>query len=243
MSKILSHKRAWIRSVFVACLFVLLAPLSASAEPYGGGGSKSDDYLSNLKRANSMRWDGGWFGVNGGAGWGTSQFIETVSSDRYGINGGLFGVSGAYIRQFEASRWYGGVDVDYDWANVRGTASQNCIGCETKVTSFGTLRGVLAYGYPMGSYNCYPYITGGLAFGNAQANVPGFPGASEFKTGWTVGAGAELQINKLWSVKAEYLYSDLGSLDCTTGTCGGNANIPVKLNIVRTGLNYKFLPQ
>jgi outer membrane immunogenic protein len=65
------------------------------------------------------------------------------------------------------------------------------------------------------------YGTGGLAYGrvNYSANTnflpPGteqYPASfSKTKVGWTAGAGAEFALTKRWSVKAEYLYYDLGS--------------------------------
>ena len=67
------------------------------------------------------------------------------------------------------------------------------------------------------------YGTGGLAVGQSNYsanirrtaillnfNVPA--SATETKIGWTIGAGAEYALPNNWSVKAEYLYYDLGSV-------------------------------
>jgi outer membrane immunogenic protein len=39
--------------------------------------------------------------------------------------------------------------------------------------------------------------------------------AAQTKTGWTLGGGAEWALNRSWSVKAEYLYYDLGTINVT----------------------------
>jgi outer membrane immunogenic protein len=98
------------------------------------------------------------------------------------------------------------------------------------------------------------YATGGLALANDLGFFPFLPStnaasASETRAGWTVGGGAEWMIAPKWSVKAEYLYVDLGN---TTYTSINNVlnvapNIATIIhdhrlteNIGRVGFNYKF---
>jgi outer membrane immunogenic protein len=121
------------------------------------------------------------------------------------------------------------------------------------------------------------YITGGAAWGTVKnsyafsgsANPTIFPlalqpgpflaSSGEFTThdklGWTIGAGVETRLGGGWSVKAEYLYVDLGTvtdvlpiaINPAFGAAfvnGGQANATssshVIDNIIRVGLNYKF---
>ena len=85
-------------------------------------------------------------------------------------------------------------------------------------------------------------------------------GWGDTRVGWTVGAGAEVAIDRNWSVKIEYLYMDLGSFGgsssatvvtnalntpapafntvTTTTTTGFNTRFTD--NIVRVGFNYRF---
>ena len=84
-----------------------------------------------------------------------------------------------------------------------------------------------------------PYITGGAAFGDVKASSP-FGDASKTMIGWTAGAGLEYAMWSNWSVKAEYLYVDLGSFDCGI-TCGATTDdVTFKANVVRAGINYRF---
>lgn len=43
-----------------------------------------------------------------------------------------------------------------------------------------------------------------------------------------------------WSVKLEYLYTDLGTATCRAASCGVDTDVTYKANLVRAGLNYRF---
>jgi outer membrane immunogenic protein len=65
--------------------------------------------------------------------------------------------------------------------------------------------------------------------------------------GWTVGAGVEWKLTPVWSVKAEYLYAELGgqsnTIVYTYGLFTSSLTSTVqreKDNIVRFGVNYKL---
>ncbi len=67
------------------------------------------------------------------------------------------------------------------------------------------------------------YATGGIAVADVKANSlvasPDTVEASAWsktRVGWTAGAGVEVALNRAWSVKAEYLYVDLGNATQTT---------------------------
>lgn len=123
---------------------------------------------------------------------------------------------------------------------------------------FGTVRGRLGI-----SPWCrlLIYATGGMAYGNVDyagqtvyfANSPilqQFPTSfTETNIGWTAGGGIEYAINHHWSIRAEYLYYDLGDQDRSAIFI--NAGVPTppfavhynwetQGNIVRGGINYKF---
>ena len=72
--------------------------------------------------------------------------------------------------------------------------------------------------------------------------------ANENHIGWAAGAGAEWMYSRNWSLKAEYLYADLGSAGNrfigTTfiGTPHTTDSFPADLTFhtVRLGVNYRF---
>lgn len=103
------------------------------------------------------------------------------------------------------------------------------------------------------------YGTGGLAVANVKAAylfTDTFAAANESapisttRYGWTAGAGGEYALMDAWSIKAEYLYADLGgasttSTNLTTGAITFPTNVfthtvNLRSNIGRVGINYKF---
>jgi outer membrane immunogenic protein len=110
------------------------------------------------------------------------------------------------------------------------------------------------------------YGTAGIAFGENQfrfavaqqgaVTVAGFPvlwaegfGAAVSSTpraGWTLGAGLEWMFARDWSLKAEYLYFDLGSASATIPLYNGltyavsRASVRANGNVIRVGVNYHF---
>ncbi len=181
----------------------------------------------------AYNWSGFYVGVNGGGGWGDSSWDSVGGID---LSGGVVGGTVGY--NYQAGQAVFGIEGDIDWSNIRGTSTNLCtLGCETKNTWLSTVRGRLGYA----ADRFMPYVTGGVAFGDVQANTPGFPGASSTQAGWTVGAGVEYAITNNLTAKAEYLYVDLGSFNCGIN-CGAlvTDNVSFTSHIVRGGLNWKF---
>jgi outer membrane immunogenic protein len=176
-------------------------------------------------------WTGLYIGVNGGGGWGDSHW--TGQTSRFSTSGGMIGGTAGYNWQFGQTVF--GLEADIDWANIRGTGFCT-FGCETKADWLGTVRGRLGYAWD----RFMPYVTGGLAFGNIQANPAfGFAGDSTTNAGWTIGAGVEFALAQNWTAKVEYLHYDLGSFTCTT--CAPVATkVDFNADVVRGGVNFRF---
>ena len=115
--------------------------------------------------------------------------------------------------------------------------------------------------------NLLLYATGGIAITNLRVsntfsdNAPsqgvGGSSASDTMVGWTLGAGGELALSREWSIKAEYLYLDFGSVTtkgsvfcgpAVAAICTGLGFVPspytssadLSAHIARVGLNYRF---
>ena len=155
-----------------------------------------------------------------------------------------------------------GGETDLSWTSQRST-SATTLGFFAVTTTYheelealGTVRGRLGYAAGPTLF----YATGGLAYGHLKQNASIIPGplgiflggaqlagnSSEWRAGWTVGAGVEHLFTPDWSLKAEYLYYDLGrsSLLATTFAGGplesGNFSHRNDGHIVRVGINYHF---
>jgi outer membrane immunogenic protein len=178
-------------------------------------------------------WTGFYIGVNGGGGFGRSAWDGTGS---FNISGGLVGGTIGYNYQF--GQIVAGLEGDIDWADLEGTTNTTCpLGCKTSDDWLATARGRLGFA----ADRFMPFITGGAAFGDIKAAPGGFGGATSTNAGWTIGGGLEFAIAPQWTVKAEYLYVDLGKFNCGL-SCGlmPTENVSFTTNLVRAGVNYKF---
>jgi outer membrane immunogenic protein len=209
-------------------------------------------------------WTGPYAGIAGGVAWGHSKQTDPgVPCSFFGLDplpgggcgspnddgsyaptGGIIGGTLGY--NWQQGPWIFGVEGDYSWADVSGN-SQTCgasspapHACGTKLESLGTFRGRI--GYAMGATgNWLPYVTGGLAVGELKAWDNLFPSSgSDFRAGWTVGAGVEVGFERNWTFKVEYLYVDLGSRQMFNVVPGVPETVSFTANVVRAGFNYKF---
>jgi opacity protein-like surface antigen len=131
--------------------------------------------------------------------------------------------------------------------------------------SLGTVRGRVGY---LATPTVLLYATGGLAYGETDLNATYFSpllspvlyqggswlGTVDLRTGWTAGAGVEWLFLPRWSLKAEYLYYDLGTSNTAnvgplfyissakTGSQFSTAGYTALFNgnVVRAGVNYHF---
>jgi outer membrane immunogenic protein len=179
--------------------------------------------------AAAYNWTGFYAGINGGGGWGYSDFSAPFSSGSLKPSGGLFGGTLGYNWQMGQTVF--GIEGDIDWSNIRGSSPCGVTNCDTRNSWLGTVRGRL--GYAADRY--MPYVTGGLAVGDIRTSITGVGSADSTKAGWTLGGGFEAAVAPRLTAKIEYLYVDLGR----GGSIAGS-DASFRSNIVRAGLNYRF---
>ncbi len=179
----------------------------------------------------AYNWTGFYVGINGGGGFGRSDWSAPLATGSFNLSGGLVGGTVGY--NWQTGPVVFGIEGDIDWANIRGSATCGAgLSCETKNNWLATARGRLGYAFD----RFLPYITGGAAFGGIKNTVTGLGTTTSTRTGWTVGGGVEAAINGPWTAKIEYLYVDLG--DSGTPVVGATADY--RTHIVRAGVNYRF---
>ncbi|MGY8638841.1 porin family protein [Bradyrhizobium sp. 14AA] len=161
-----------------------------------------------------------------------------------------------------------GLEGDINYFGFKGSATGSakypcCLANFTVNSSvsadwLATIRGRIGF---LATPNWLLYATGGAAIADVKGNFTFtdtfFGGAAESGTirdtrvGWTAGVGSEYAVGNGWSLKAEYLYVDLGRATTTStnltsvsfGTFPTNVythSIDLTSNIVRVGVNYKF---
>jgi outer membrane immunogenic protein len=181
-------------------------------------------------------WTGFYIGINGGGAWGNSTWDSIGSFD---VAGFLVGGTAGY--NWQAGQFVFGLEGDYAWTNIDGSTGAACpTGCQTSNGWLATVRGRIGYAFD----RFLPYVTGGLAIGDIKTSQPGFVGGHDTNVGFSVGGGLEFAISMAgnWTVKAEYLYVDLGKFNCGLG-CGNGLNpdnVSFSTHLVRGGVNFRF---
>jgi len=165
-----------------------------------------------------------------------------------------------------------GVEGDFSWSDIDGRANgttevwsgsnRHHKTWDFELEHFGTVRGRLGLARDSALF----YVTGGFAWGKVSSNltaiqdyvddnipdlVSGKASWDDTLTGWTIGGGLEWMLAPSLTLKAEYLYVDLGSFrinyigrDLRTdppGTWKGESfDGDMDFHTIRVGLNYKF---
>ena len=221
-------------------------------------------------------WTGWYVGLNAGGAWTktdvtanadpTGWLFETPFINASGsrtINGSSFigGVQAGY--NWQNGNYVVGFEADADWLNANGTSfiTQpvpanvcHCVGGSMTQsageTFFATARPRVGLVFD----RTLVFATGGVAIAqvNSADSHTGVPpvtqstSTSTTRMGWTVGGGLEYALWTNFSLKAEYLYADLGSWTDTTPSfpcCAGtsiNFSHHLTESIARVGLNYRF---
>jgi outer membrane immunogenic protein len=201
-------------------------------------------------------WNGTYGGITGGYGWGSSSQTDSgipalpstntegPADGNYKLRGGLLGAT--LGSNWQNGPWVYGLEGDFSWADLSG--SSNVCGpltttphpCGTNLDALGTFRGRV--GYAAGADgNWLLYATGGLAIGEVRGWDSLTPSSgTDWRAGWTVGAGVETAFAPNWTVKLEYLYVDLGNGQVFNVVPGVPESVGLTANIVRAGINYRF---
>ena len=204
-------------------------------------------------------WNGFYVGLNGGGGWASYKrdglYDSNPVSDSHTQHGYFFGGQVGYNYQI-STNWLVGIEADFQGSQFKhvqtcgaGYDSEGCYDNSSVATYnvnwFGTVRGRIGF---LAAPNWLVYGTGGFAYGQVQYGALDYlpdnsATQSKVATGWTLGAGTEYAINPSWSIKAEYLYIDLGKRHfepIATDLVNYGVDIKTRMNVFRVGVNYHF---
>ena len=204
-----------------------------------------------------MTWTGFYAGLNIGGGWqdsSSSNLWHPVWG--WGTSGGGSGgvVGGGQIGyNYQLSPMFVvGVETDFQGTSIGSSGPNSGWGVlaggwngvvdTARINWFGTVRGRLGVNIP-GWSNFLIYGTGGFAYADVQRNF-WWNQNSAVQTGWTAGGGVEWLFLPNWSVKGEYLYTDVSGGNVNWGWNPGwslnNVNNHTRFHTVRAGVNYHF---
>ena len=241
--------RAWALGLGVC----LMAQAALAADPYYPGSYKDPPIYPAAVPL--PFWQGFYIGGHVGGLWSTVEAADNVvfvtpdvivqsnqSTDISGLfGGGQLGFnlqSGSFVYGVEAD--IGGMDNGSRHTFlVPATSSLVTVNSDAGWYGDVTLRGGIAYG------DALFYAKGGLALFTGGVTVTDWANAisqnSGTFTGWTIGAGLEYMIGPNWSLKAEYLYFDLGNNTCCFSS-SSRFDDSISMHTVKVGLNFHLRP-
>lgn len=193
--------------------------------------------------------------------------VNTATSPRLKSNGATGGIQAGY--NWEDQHAVFGIEADFDAFHLRGNTTSTVAfpstlpgGVAFPPTTFFTPTASVSTDWlftgrgRLGWANDHwlIYATGGVAVTNVKVNqsialLAPFTfneSISSTRVGWTVGAGFEYAVDRNWSVKAEYLYLDFGTISgaatLTPAFAGLTFSNTTRLtaNLGRIGVNYRF---
>jgi len=202
-----------------------------------GGGWKSNGN-GNVYAFNPNTWQNVLWSRNGNGNAGVVGGIQAG----YNYQIGSMFVVGAET-DFQGSTISGGSNSAYNVAAVNAVYPGWVAGYTggNNLNWFGTVRGRVGVVPLMPTLLVYG--TGGFAYGNVSSNGT-YGSQNATQTGWTAGGGVEWAFAPAWSVKAEYLYTDISGGNqnklFNSPASLNNVNNSTKFNTVRAGVNYHF---
>lgn len=224
--------------------------------------------------ASADDWSGLYIGAHAGyasADWGVDLsrttgaiiYNDPFPADANSLNDDSGWLGGLQIgANYQTASLVFGIEADVTWADVSAkgtfvTVPNNTIwDISSDLEVLGTLRGRVGF---LATNSLLLYGTGGLAWGTADTkqatthlpgNIPGARTSGDGNhIGYAIGGGGEYKISSNVSIKAEYLYIDLGDADYNLkGTVAPGNPTPwaesfeqdIQLHTFRVGLNYAF---
>jgi outer membrane immunogenic protein len=140
-------------------------------------------------------------------------------------------------------------DIDDDFNDVAGSGPGTVANFRQEIDFFGTVRARLGFAWD----NVLIYATGGYAWANVDVDGDIFDDPAtvswdkeRIEDGYTVGGGLEFGVGDDVTVKAEYLYIDLGSENLENdssvppGISDITFDVETKFHLVRVGVNWRF---
>ena len=193
-------------------------------------------------------WSGFYVGghVGYGRGYGRNILSDPNPTTANSSFGSLFGGLQFGYNYLLPSRLLLGIEGDISFPNylddgIVSARTTPFSSVTEKLDFVSTVRGRAGYAFDHGLF----YATGGFAWSQARFLERSTLTGNEDKvlrmrTGWALGAGAELAIAPGWTARLEYLYDRLGKASGTFPSGTGYESTTVGLNSVRLGLNRKL---
>lgn len=181
-------------------------------------------------------WSGFYVGAH--AGWASGSVLADPidAPDETTATGWLLGVQAGANAQFDT--FVLGVEGDVAWSNITNEDEISAVGGPyglTDVNWLASLRGRAGVAFDQVLlYATAGFAGAGVTFNDLDAGDPATDGTH---FGWTAGVGVEVAVTEDVSVKAEYLYYDLGAVTYDDGVPD---DVSFNLHTIKAGVNFHF---
>lgn len=262
-----------LRITFIVLLSVCAA-VYAGPESIQSSGKEMKDMVAPAQECD-FNWTGFYVGLRAGDGWNVgdvhndplpdpasfNQLAYVQHPDGAGVLGG-----GEIGFNWQIHKFVLGVEADFSGSDIDGNSvispisdssgvpfGSSRIHVNDNVDWFGTFRGRIGF---VPTCRLLVYATGGLAYANVDFSgdtdyTPTFDerypvSRSDTQFGWTAGAGIEYALTHHWSIKAEYLYFDVGSESQTVNQIPAEPPYQIRyrweteFHTITAGVNFKF---
>jgi outer membrane immunogenic protein len=227
-----------MRTLILALTSAALLTGTAHAADLGWIGSTSP--VNSMYSGTSVfQWQGFYAGVNAGYGFGTLSQQPAGGGPVSDHDTGGWDIGGQVGYNVDMGGFVLGAEADLQWAPITYEQDLGAAGnLKAGLDGFGTVRGRAGLTFD----RVMPYITGGVAYGRGTVSLTDdvtnvVTSQSNTHLGWTIGAGLEAAATDNITLKAEYLYVDLGTQAYAPG---GGADVSQRFSVIRAGINYKF---
>ncbi|MEO5808280.1 outer membrane protein [Devosia sp.] len=226
-------------ALLASASIAIAAPAYAQAngtwvDPSASAGNSSQALMYGSSAA--YDWTGFYAGGSLGYGAGTlsTNAIGNPQNDLRGFAGG-----GELGFNVNLGGLVLGAEADAQLANVNySVTTGGVVTSSFNVDYYASARARVGY-----AYNQFmPYVTAGVVGGQGTSKYTTFGGVfsqSNFHTGWTAGGGVEFAVADNVTIKAEYLYTDLGTKTYQAGI-GLPVDATFRFGTFRVGANFQF---
>jgi outer membrane immunogenic protein len=226
-------------SVIVAALLASPAGVQAADLPAAPPIYKAPGPVA----APSHDWSGIYVGAQVGYGWGQSSGTQNADGTFFPVvpytldPGGA--LAGGHIGfNYQTGALVIGGEADIEASNLHGDTTISAFGqtyfFNVKADALASLRGRVGWAHD----RLMLYGTGGVAWGHVT--TPPLDTLNGWRTGWTVGAGAEYALPRDWSAMVEYRYTDLGRASSFDSNLNSTDDNKLSFHAVRLGVSHKL---
>jgi outer membrane immunogenic protein len=190
--------------------------------------------------ASSYDWNGAYIGAFAGYGAGTTTFDFLYYPSSVDIDTSGWLVGGTVGANFQNGNFVLGVEGDVAWSDIGNTefCPNPSYDCSSSIDWLATLRGRAGFAADA----VLLYATAGLAVGGVTSDTTYNGEFSSTHFGWAAGFGAEVGVTEDVSIKAEYLYVDLGTQTDDDYILDPNPPVDVSpvAHTAKVGVNFHF---